>query len=202
MAGAVVLGSIAAGFTWMTGHRGSLTGRTTGQYVAEFAIRDVRTGQVHRLSDHRGRVVAIVFTGTVCPAGELDYPRLNALSRRFESRGVDFIAINSNVGESAEQIAEHARQSKMQMPVLKDAENHVADQMLAERTSEALVIDGRGVLRYRGAIDDQAAQRPGRDQPVRNYLEQAIESVLEGKPVSPEMTQVAGRPIERTKPAR
>ena len=29
-------------------------------------------------------------------------------------------------------------------PILKDADNRVADQLLAERTCEALVIDGRG----------------------------------------------------------
>ena len=45
--------------------------------------RDVRTGQLHRLSDHRGRVVAIVFTGTACPIGELYFPRLNALAEEI-----------------------------------------------------------------------------------------------------------------------
>ncbi len=39
--------------------------------VADFALRDVKTGWLHRLSEHRGRVVAIVFTGTSCPVGDL-----------------------------------------------------------------------------------------------------------------------------------
>ena len=40
-------------------------------------------------------------------------------------------------------------------PVLKDEGNIVADRLQANRTCEALVIDAKGVLRYRGAIDDQ-----------------------------------------------
>ena len=125
---------------------------------------------------------------------------MNALARRYESRGVDFLAINSNASESREEVAEHARQTGILFPVLKDPENRVADWLLAERTCEALVIDGSGRLRYRGAIDDQYAQGSRRDEPAQDYLAQAIEAVLAGKPVSPEMTQVVGCPIERTRP--
>jgi peroxiredoxin len=202
IAGLVLLGCFAVGLTWMTRHRPELTSRATGQYVPEFAIRDVRTGQLHYLSDHSDRILAIVFTGTVCPIGELYLPRLNALARKFENRGVDVLAINSNASESAEDVAAHARVSEIQIPVLKDENNRVADQMLVERTCEALLIDRRGVLRYRGAIDDQYAQGSRRDQPVEHYLADAIEAVIAGKPVSPDMTQVIGCPIERTRPPR
>lgn len=201
-AGVLCLGLLAAGFFWMVRHRALPPGRATGQVVADFAIRDVRTGQLHGLADHRGRVLAIVFTGTVCPIGELYLPRLNAMSKRYENRGADFLAINSNASESTEEVVEHARQNALLFPVLKDPENHVADLLLAERTCEALVIDGSGRLRYRGAIDDQYAQGSRRDQPANNYLEQALDAVLAGKPVSPEMTQVVGCPIERTRPAK
>ncbi len=70
-------------------------------------------------------------------------------------------------------------------PVLKDADNRVADQLLAERTCEALVIDGRGRLRYRGAIDDQYGLGTRRDSPAHHYLVDAIEAVLAGREVSP-----------------
>jgi AhpC/TSA family len=201
IAGLLCLGCFAAAFIWTArGHR-ELSGRATGQYVAEFAIRDVRTGQLHRLSDHSGRIVAIVWIGTTCPISELYFPRLNSLARKFENRGVDFLAINSNESESADQVAEHARLSGIQIPVLKDALNRVADLMLAERTCEALVVDGRGVLRYRGAIDDQYVEGSRREQPQQNYLAQALEAVIAGEPVSPDMTPVTGCPIERTQAA-
>jgi peroxiredoxin len=198
----VVLSCVVAGLAWMIRQRQTTPRREPGQFVADFAIRDVRTGQIHRLSDHDGRVVAIVFTGTACPIGELYLPRLKALAKKYESRGVDFLAINSNSSEPAEEVAEHAKLSATFFPVLKDPENHVADQLLAERTCEALVIDGRRRLRYRGAIDDQYALGSRRDAPVENYLAQAIEAVLKREPVSPDMTQVVGCPIERTRPAR
>ena len=78
----------------------------------------------------------------------------------------------------------------------------MADQLLAERTCEALVIDDRGRLRYRGAIDDQYGLGSRRDQPVHVYLTDAVDAVLAGRRVSTEMTPVVelmlapdGRPV-------
>ena len=203
--GVFVMVCLIAGLTWMNHQRPAPMGRAPGGLVPEFAIPDARTGVIHRLSDHYGRVVAIVFTGTSCPLGELYFPRLDALARTYENRGVDFLAINSNASESAEDVALHARRSSIWIPVLKDAGNLVADQALAERTCEALVIDRRGILRYRGAIDDQYGLGTRRDLPQHQYLADALESVLAGRKVVPETTPVVGCPIERAvvaKPGR
>ncbi len=144
--GVIVLGCVVAGVVWKIRQAAAAPRREPGQVVAEFAIRDVRTGQIHRLSDHSGRILVVVFTGTLCPIGELYLPRLNALARKYESRGVDVLAINSNASEPAEDVAEHARRSAIWFPVLKDPQNRVADQLVAERTCEALVIDGSGAF--------------------------------------------------------
>jgi peroxiredoxin len=195
--GVFLLVSLAAGLTLKILDRAKRPGRAPGQTVSDFAIKDVRTGQVHRLSDHSGRIVAIVFTGTACPVSERYIPRVNALARKYENRGVDFLAINSNASESDAAVARHARLSDVEIPVLKDPDNRVADLVLAESTCEALLIDRSGTLCYRGAIDDERASGSRRGAPEHNYLDRAIEAVIEGKPVSPELTPVAGSPIER-----
>ncbi len=59
------------------------------------------------------------------------------------------------------------------------------------------MIDADGLLRYRGAIDDQYSVRARRDQPVRHYLSRAIEAVIDGQPVANSSTSVFGCPIER-----
>jgi hypothetical protein len=198
----VIVIALAAGAVWMLVPRRTILDRRPGQVVADFELRDVRTGQRDRLSHHRGRVVAIVFAGTRCPVGDLYLPRWSHLGRIYETRDVDFLAINSNASESIDDVADHARQLQVTVPVLKDPENRVADQLLVERTCEALVIDGRGRLRYRGAIDDQYGLGTRRDNPERNYLVDAIEAVLAGREVSPEMTPVVGCPIERVAPMK
>jgi peroxiredoxin len=196
------LGVVTAALLGGLGHRYGRLDRAPGQVIGEFELRDVSTGRLHRLSQHRGRVLVIVFVGTSCPVGELYIGRLAELATTYQSRNVDFLAINSNASESIAEVAQHARESGVNFPVLKDPENRVADELLAERTCESLVIDGQGQLRYRGAIDDQYGQRTRQDRPAHYYLTDAIESVLAGRRVLVQETHVVGCPIERTAPAR
>jgi hypothetical protein len=194
------LGAIVLGLVWMLGRGRGPLDRAPGRAVGDFALKEVSTRRLYRLSQHRGRVVVIVFIGTDCPIGGLYMPRLTALAAAYAGRGVDFVVIDSNASESIEDVAAYAREAGANFPVLKDPENRVADQLLVERTCEALVIDRWGLLRYRGAIDDQYSPGRQRGGPQHNYLADAIEAVLRGRAVEPETTPVAGCPIERTRP--
>jgi peroxiredoxin len=187
---------------WRSSSHGTILVRKPGQFVPAFELIDVRTHQLNRLSDHRGYAVVVVFVGTSCPVGDLYLPRLIELAKSYDSRAVVFLAINSNESESIDEIAEHARRAGVTFPVLKDPENRVADQLLAERTCEALVIDPAGRLRYRGAIDDQYGLGSRRDSPTHDYLKDAIDAVIDGRIVSPNLTHVVGCPIERMVPER
>jgi peroxiredoxin len=198
----VFFGLITAALVLVSNHRSPGLDRKPGQVIAEFELVDARTGQINRASDYRGRVLVIVFLGTSCPVGDLYMPRLVDLALRNESRNVEFLGINSNDSDSIEDVADHARRSRAVFPIMKDTGNRVADQLLAERTCEALVIDDRGRLRYRGAIDDQYGLGSRREQPVHHYLTDAIDAVLAGRRVSTEMTQVVGCPIERKAPPK
>ena len=115
--------------------------------------------------------------------------------------GVVVVAIDANAGETAACAAENARELGVTFPVLMDPGNRVADQMLAERTCEALVVDGRARLRYRGAIDDQYDLKAHKDAPTKTYLVDALEALLDGREPAVKGTAVAGCPIERAGPA-
>jgi peroxiredoxin len=196
------VGLIAAALVLVSSYRTPGLDRRPGQVIPNFELVDARTGQINRALDYRGGLLVIVFVGTSCPVGDLYMPRLLDLALRYESRKVGFLGINSNESDSIEDVAEFARRSRVIFPILKDTANRVADQLLAERTCEALLIDDHGRLRYRGAIDDQYGLGKRRDQPVHHYLADAIDAVLSGQRVSLEMTRVVGCPIERPSPRR
>src|SRR5205823_6187646 len=144
--------------------------RGIGTRVANFTLDDT-SGQPVSLYGFRGKkAVVLVFLGTDCPVGNLYAPRLAELSRQYGDKGVVFLAVNSNAHESAEQAAEFAREHGIDFPVLKDTDNRVADQLLVERMCEAIVIDGRAQVRYRGAIDDQYGLGTRKDAPAKHYL--------------------------------
>ncbi|MHB1558723.1 MAG: redoxin domain-containing protein [Isosphaeraceae bacterium] len=76
----------------------------------------------------------------------------------------------------------------------------MSDSVLAERTSETLVLDGFARIRYRGAIDDQYAQGKSKDKPNHNYVKDAIDSLLANQDVKVPATLVAGCLIDRVDP--
>ncbi len=184
-------------FAFQPGSR--MVGRKLGTAVADFSLRDVLTDQSVSLTQFQTKAaVVLVFTGTSCPVGDLYLPRLMEIAERYKDRGVAFIAVNSNASESVEDVAAHARSAAIVFPVLKDPANKLADQLLAQRTCETLVIDGRSrQLLYQGAIDDQYALGSRKDQPTRHYLTEALDALLTGRTVSVATTPVVGCPIER-----
>jgi peroxiredoxin len=172
-------------------------GSQIGQVLPDFGLVDVRTCHLHRLSDHEGRVVVIIFTGARSALDDANLPRLSALSAASELRRIDFIAINSDASESIEEVAEHARRLRVTFPVLKDPANRVADLLGARNLYEVLVIDDRRRVRYRGAIEGQIEPATSGGRAPRHYLALALDAVLAGRPVSPERTAVMGEAIER-----
>ena len=153
------------------------------------------------LYDLAGKKAAVlVFIGTDCPNANLYLPRLVAMSRAYEAKGVAFVAIDSNASETAEAIAAHAKEHGLPFPAFKDRNNAIADLALAERTPEVLALDARAVIRYRGAIDDQYDQGKRKPEPTANYLADALDAIVAGKPVARPSTPVVGCPIEKVGP--
>lgn len=174
--------------------------RGVGQPVADFTLNDT-AGKPVRLYGFAGKKAAVlIFVGTDCPVGNLYMPRLVELNHTYKDKGVVFVAINSNANETVEQIATSAKAAGLDFPVLKDLENKVADVLLVERTCEALVLDGRAVLRYRGAIDDQYGLGTRKDRPTKSYLIEAIDAILAGHQVETTATAVVGCPLDRVEP--
>lgn len=182
-----------------SGADGPPVDRNVGQRMPDFTLK-ATSGESVRLYGYarqRKKAVVLVFTGTSCPVSDIYTPRLVEMARKYEPQGVVFLAINANAHESAEDVAKHAKEAGITFPVLKDPKGLVADLALAEKTPEALVIDGRATIRYRGAIDDQYVVGKRKPNPEKHYLADAIDAVLAGKPVAVAATEVSGCPIER-----
>jgi peroxiredoxin/mono/diheme cytochrome c family protein len=169
-----------------------------GKRVANFTLTDPRDQSRVSLADFKDKkATVVVFVGTECPINNLFLPRLAELHRQYGPLGVQFLAVNSNVQDTAPHVAEHAKKHNIPFPVLKDEGHVVADQFGAQRTPETFVLDAEGKVCYRGRIDDQFGFGYKRPQPTRRDLAEAIEQVLAGKSVVQATTPVAGCVIAR-----
>ncbi len=142
------------------------------------------------------KAIVVVFIGLECPISNAYAPVLAELHKKY-GKDVQFVAINANALDTPAKIKGHAKEHHLEMPVLKDTANVVADKFGAKRTPEAFILSPDGDVLYQGRIDDQFGVGFKREGPTRRDLAEALDEVLAGKPVSKAKTDVAGCLIAR-----
>jgi peroxiredoxin len=167
----------------------------------EFKLQDFRGGW-HQLGDVRDRkLVVVAFLRTECPLASVYAPKLAALARGYEPKGVTFFAVDSAPQDAPSELARFAREQDLPFPFLKDVGFELADRLGVERTPEVFVLDRDRVVRYRGRVDDQFGFGVHRPTPTRRDLAAALDDLLADRPVATPRTEAAGCKIGRVRPA-
>ena len=187
---------VAGLFTSLNG-RPAPTSPTVGQPAPDFTLADL-SGKTHSLKDYRGKGVVVGFISARCPISNAYKDRIRAIADEYEKRGVAFLGVNSSADESIEEARAFAAKNNLDFTILKDEGNVVADAYAAERTPKVYLIDGEGVLRYQGRIDNSQDSRMVK----RNDLREALNEMLAGKPVSVAETRALGCMIKRVQDAK
>jgi peroxiredoxin len=174
---------------------------SVGAKAPAFSLPNTMDGSTVRFAPGDGKVAVVVFTCNQCPYAKAFEDRIIALGRDYAKRGVVFYAIDPN--DDAEHPEETAAEMKSRAvgkhypyPYLKDADSSTARAYGARVTPHVFVIDGSGVVRYRGYVDDSA--RP--DERKHSGLSEALDALLSGKQVTTTATKAFGCTI-KFKPA-
>jgi peroxiredoxin len=141
----------------------------------DFRLPDLH-GQLHKLTDYRGKIVIVNFWSCECPHSErTDRSMIDCLAEW--DGNVELLSIASNRNESVQSVEEVSKTRSLP-GVLLDAEHVVADLYEAITTPHVFVVDRDGILRYRGAVDDMKFRQ---QKATRFFLKEAVESLLEGQ---------------------
>jgi len=156
--------------------------QTGAQPVDDFALLD-QEGRFHQLSYHADAPAVVVFVqGNGCPIARAAWPALAALRDAYAPRGVVFWMLNANLQDDRSSVAAEARDYGIDLPILIDESQLVAESLGITRTAEAIVIDpARRLVVYRGPIDD-ALHYQARKPPAHAWLRDALEAQLAGEP--------------------
>lgn len=168
-------------------------GISVGSIMPDFKLKDYN-GNEHTLSQYKGKIVVIEFCSQECPFSRGADPDLIKLSEKYKDKGVIFIGIDSHYKTTPEEIKKYATETKKPYPILKDVENKYADLVGAKVTPEIFVIDKDGKVAYHGAFDNRSGPN---GTPTEKYTENAIESLLNGKPIEKTETKPWGCTIKR-----
>jgi peroxiredoxin len=156
---------------------------TPGQKVENFRLHD-QAGKLHTLYDSAGeKAVVLMIQGNGCPIVRQAVPAFREVRNQYQSKGVEFLLLNSNLQDTAATIASEEKEFAFGFPILVDTKQQVGEQLGVQRTSEVFVIDPKTwTLVYRGPLDDRLhyeRQRPAGNQ----YLKDALDALVAGQPV-------------------
>ena len=159
----------------------------------EFSLQDT-AGKRHTSADLREyKATVFIFVATDCPNSNTYAPVLARLDREYSPRGVAFFNVYSDPSESAATVRKHDADYLVPFPGLLDPHQILAHQTGARSTPEAVILGPEGQELYRGRVDDRFVDfGKTRFRPTQEDLREALDAVLEGKPVPHPVTKVLG----------
>jgi len=170
-----------------------------GEPAPAFSLMD-SNGKKRSLADEKGKFVVLEWTDHDCPyvGKHYDSGNMQRLQQTYTAKGVTWFSVISLAkglkGKQANK--DLARLKAAPTAVLLDKDGKVARLYGVACTPDMYVVDPKGVLIYEGAIDSVRSAQADDVEFATNFVSQALDEALAGKPVTRAATKPYGCPIK------
>ncbi len=170
-----------------------------GKPAPVFTLPDTE-GNLIRLDQFKGKRVVLEWFNPGCPFVKASHTKgsLKGEAAKVTAKGVVWLAINSSApgkeGNGVDKSVEWKSKYSLTHPVLLDPSGEVGHAYGATNTPHMFVIDEKGTLVYRGAIDnspDAEGESPENGKLV-NYVDSALSDLASGRPLATRETKAYG----------
>src|SRR5688572_10658597 len=176
-------------------------GYAVGSVVADFTLDDAegKKTSLKSLGDGK-KYIVLDFWSRNCPAAQNGEPMFAKLHTDFSGKGVAFVHVASNKQENkveadVKATKEYIKKNSIAFPVLLDVENKIALTFGGQCTPHVFVIDTKDMkVVYAGALND-SVWKP--ENVKRDYVREALDQLLAGKPVTTPTTKPEGCSIKK-----
>ena len=174
-----------------------------GAPAPAFTLTD-SNGRALSLADFKGKTVVLEWTNHDCPYVGKHYRgnNMQALQKKWTGQGVVWLSVISSApglqghvsGQQANKLT--ADRGAAPTAVLFDPTGKVGRAYSARATPHMYVINGEGAFAYMGGVDDQPTARVEDLKGARNFVDQALSEIAQGKPVSVSASRAYGCSIK------
>jgi len=169
-----------------------------GKPAPDFTAKDIE-GKTHKLSDYKGKIVVLESYNLDCPfcANHFKSGAMQDLQAELTAKGAVWPVVNSSNPKSgsyrnpAAAKKEWASQKMKATAWIDDSDGKVGKAYGLKTTPHMVVIGKDGNVAYVGAIDDKAVSE-GDPRKARNYVREAVNTLIAGKPVEVTRTKSYG----------
>jgi len=173
-----------------------------GKPAPDFTLKDAK-GKEYTLASYKekGEIVVLQWINPGCPVCKRVTSKgpIKKMVKELEAidSSVVILAINSTYGTPPADSAAYLKKHAYDVPALSDGDGKVGHMYGAKTTPHMYVIDGKGILRYSGALDDDGRGRKG-DEAI-NYVVNAVRQIKAGETVSPDQVKSYGCSVKYQK---
>ncbi|SMF59824.1 Glutathione peroxidase [Alteromonadaceae bacterium Bs31] len=169
------------------------------QAAPKFSATDSNGAKIS-LDQFAGKTVILEWTNHECPFVKKHYKsgNMQALQKKYTAEGVVWLSVISSAkGKQGHLSGEKANSVSVSSGghashILLDESGELGKLYGAKTTPHMYIIDGKGMLRYMGAIDSIRSTDADDIPESTNYVTQAMSELAAGKSVSEQVTAAYG----------
>ena len=169
--------------------------------MIQYNMEDISGIEVSLESLKRDNGLVVVFSCNTCPFVIAWEDRYNIVADLCSQSNIGMVAINSNEAkrdgdDSMEAMISHAKEKGYSFKYTVDTNSELAKAFGATKTPQVFLFDKNLKLVYTGAIDDNLKNAEKVD---RFYLKDAINNMVSGSKIDPNITKALGCSIKKVK---
>jgi peroxiredoxin len=176
-------------------------GYKIGDLATDFSLENIDGKKVSLADFTDAKGFIVIFTCNTCPYAVAYEDRVEALNKKYAAKGFPVIAImpnNTDVkpGDNMEAMKARAKAKGFTFPYLMDEGQKIYPEYGATKTPHVYLLEKSrkgNVVKYIGAIDDNYKDA---DAVTVKYVEDAVDSLLEGKEIKVKETRAIGCSIK------
>jgi peroxiredoxin len=162
-----------------------------GKSAPEFSL-PATNGKTFNLKDFKGKIVVLEWYNPDCPFVHKHYDsgNMQKLQKKYAPKGVVWLTIDSSApgqqgNYSAEKLSNITWKEKPGWnALLMDPSGEVGHLYGAKTTPNMFIIDTKGMVVYKGAIDDKPTTDTADIEAANNFVSRALDETIAGKRVT------------------
>lgn len=140
---------------------------------------------------HTGKPRVVIFLSRTCPCTQVNIPYINELAKAHPE--IEFYGIHSVKGATTKDVSELVENYKPSFQVIEDHDLKIANELKANRTPQAFILDDKNAVIYSGGITDRTNPKSAK----KTYLKNALAQWQNHQPITEKETRSLGCVILR-----
>lgn len=176
-------------------------GYDIGDTATDFKLENIDNTFISLSDFENAQGFIVIFTCNTCPYAVAYEDRIEALNKKYASKGFPVIAIMPNntdikPDDSLEAMKKRAQEKGFTFPYLIDINQDIFPQYGAKKTPHVYILakeNNENIVKYIGAIDDNYKDA---NLVKTKYVEDAIEALLKNEAIPTTQTKAIGCSIK------